>query len=93
MDLLNVVLKNVELKDESHSSYGEDVLNMGKETQAMPEMVSNVALNTERDECSTTRPETEIHKSDVETKQMVFLRPLFPVSTRLHIHMTFFASF
>lgn len=68
MDLLNVVLKNVELKDESHSSYGEDVLNMGKETQAMPEMVSNVALNTERDECSTTRPETEIHKSDVETK-------------------------
>ena len=61
MDLLNVVLKNVELKDESHSSYGEEVLNMGKETQAMPEMVSNVALNTERDERSTTKPETEIH--------------------------------
>jgi E3 ubiquitin-protein ligase HUWE1 len=73
LDLLNVLLNNVEVKAESQSSYGEDVLNTGKEIQVggedMPEMVSNMASNTERHECFAARPKTEVHKSDEETKR------------------------
>ena len=72
MGLLNVVLNNVEVKDESQSSYREDVLNMGSKIQvggeAMPETVSNMTSNTERNEYFIARQETEMHNTDEETK-------------------------
>ena len=50
MGFLNVVINNVEVKDESQSSYRKDVLNMRNKIQvggeAMPEMVSNMTSNT-----------------------------------------------
>ena len=72
MGLLNLVLNNVEVKDESQASYGEDVLNTGNKIQvggeAMPETVSNMTSDTERHEYFIARPETEMHKIDEETK-------------------------
>ena len=61
MGFLNVVLNNVEFKDESQSSYREDVLNMGNKIQvggeAMPETVSNMTSDTGRHEYFIARPE------------------------------------
>lgn len=72
MGLLNVVFNNVEVKVESQSSFGEDVLNTGNEIQVggevMPETVSNMTSDTERHEYFVARPETEMHKTDEETK-------------------------
>ena len=42
MGLLNVVLNNVEVKDESQSSYGEDVLNTGNIIQVGGEAMPGV---------------------------------------------------
>ena len=61
MGFLNVVLNNVEVKDESQSSYGEDVLNTGNKIQvggeAMPKTVSNMTSDTERHEYFIAIPE------------------------------------
>ena len=72
MGFLKMFLNNVEVKDESQSSYREDVLNTGNKMQvggeAMPETVSNMTSDTERHEYFIARPETEMHKIDEETK-------------------------
>ena len=67
-----MVVNNVEVKDESQSSYRKDVLNTGNKIQvggeAMPETVSNMTSDTEIHEYFITKPKTEMHKTDEETK-------------------------
>ena len=41
---------------------------IGKDIQVGGEAMFNMDLNTERHECSATRPETDMHKGDEETK-------------------------
>ena len=61
MGFLKMVLNNVEVKDESQSSYRKDVLNTRNKIQvggeAMPATVSNMTSDTEIHEYFIGRPE------------------------------------